>query len=186
MTGIETIAFGVLWLVLAALTVLVLILYRQVEKTLVKGLQSPGLPVGSIAPPVDVLGAGKTRTIQVPPEGDQLLIFASTTCDSCEKLIAEITRPGYEPPAPALVLVVGEGFDRFAAEPESDVQLEWLANPADMTHSYRVNVVPTAYLIRDGRIAAMTTDPTAAGLRTLNAVPELQELTVVNVAGTSI
>src|SRR5205807_841192 len=89
MNTTEMAVFVGLWLVLFSLALLVLLMYRQVEKAYSAGSfgRSAGLLPGVEFPGIEVIVAEGMTTLSFPTEGRIVVAFLSTTCDACRKLV---------------------------------------------------------------------------------------------------
>ena len=83
MSPAETAIIVALWIVLASLALLVLVLYRQLEKAYLRQ-QRPvdaGLAAGTEAPTIAVITGRSTGPLELPGDGSlSLLVFVTTAC----------------------------------------------------------------------------------------------------------
>lgn len=165
MTAMQTVVFGILWVTLVVLTLLVYVAFRQIGRAQQATLGAPAaLPVGSHAPPINVLD-GSAISPYSRDDPAYLLAFVSTTCAACARFMDAL---GNERPAvPLSVVVSGNGGERWERARSASVDVRWLALPADAPSLYRINVVPTIYLIEHGKVAAVSTDGSLDGVRRL-------------------
>lgn len=178
MNGFETAAFATLWLTLVVLAGLVVVVYKQISRAQTSQLENPtSLPIGELAPELGILENGEMRKLRYDSGSElQLLAFVTTTCSACRRLMEIFIHEGT--PVLTTVVVSGNEFREYA-DPESELlRVRWLINPADARDFYKVNIVPTIYAIRDGRIAAVTTEGSVAGITTALRQAEEIELSV--------
>jgi hypothetical protein len=165
MSPAETAIIVALWIVLASLALLVLVLYRQLEKAYLRQ-QRPvdaGLAAGTEAPTIAVITGRSTGPLELPGDGSlSLLVFVTTACPACAKLMP-LLRDG-SIGVPAIVLVSGDGFREYADLETPTFRAHWLVNLADADHLYGVSVVPTIYVLRGRTILARTIDGTRDGI----------------------
>lgn len=95
MIKIPVFLFVAQWALLAALGLLVVIMYRQLGRLLAGGGEAAALgpEVGSQAAALTYVRPGDQRARQLTPgDGQPLLVaFADPTCPSCEQLVAALT-----------------------------------------------------------------------------------------------
>jgi hypothetical protein len=165
-TGIETIAFGVLWLVAVLLAFLVLALYRQVDRAYALGESQDygGLPAGVEAPPIEIVGSRGIEPLTLDPDELTLLTFVTTTCDSCRGFIDVLGEGNGD--YRVIVLVNGEETREFRDLKET-VEMKWLAHPPDVVRSFGVAAVPQTYAVKAGRVVGSSSATSAAGVRGL-------------------
>jgi hypothetical protein len=165
MSPTETAIIIALWIVLAALALLVLVLYRQLEKAYLRQ-QRPvdaGLAAGTEAPEIAVVSGRSAGPLELPADGSMsLLVFVTTACPACAKLMPLLTDGAIG--VPAIVLISGEGFHEYADLETPTFRAHWLVNLADADHLYGVSVVPTIYVLRGQTILARTIDGTRDGI----------------------
>jgi hypothetical protein len=94
MIKIPVFLFVAQWALLAALGLLVVIMYRQLGRLLTSGGEAAtlGPEVGSQAAALTYARAGDQRARQLTPGGGEplLVAFADPTCPSCEQLVAAL------------------------------------------------------------------------------------------------
>jgi hypothetical protein len=157
MSTIEIIAFGTLWFVIVMLALLLLLLYRQVERAYERAAlgQAAGLPPGTEAPEIEVLTADGTETFGFPDDEElALLAFVSSDCAACDRLL-EALRLGVPQVNRTVIAARSESEDgeRFANLP-APLEVIWPAYPGSILHDYGVRVVPLCYLSRRNRVVA--------------------------------
>jgi hypothetical protein len=166
MSTLETAAFGVLWLLVMGLALLVLVLYRQLDRLIIRE-QTAGaslLPAGSLLPDLLVVGSRGLEALEPPDHQDfWLLGFVTTTCPACQTFLRELTLIPRD--FPSEVVVRGEQLDKEPQDPA--IKCRWIATPGDLQTYFGVTVVPTIYLVREKTIIAGTLDGSSTGLRRL-------------------
>jgi hypothetical protein len=161
-SSFELAAWLALWVLFGVLTFLIYVALRQIERAQRTALESPTtLQVGTMAPEIKVLDAGEMRRIS-HPEGEYLLAFVTTSCGACHGLMNWLA--DNELPLQTTVIVNGNDLDAYLASQHDGLKVVPLVNPADANHYYKVNVVPTVYLVRDGMVVGATTDGSEAGV----------------------
>lgn len=170
MSGLETAVWAALWLALLVLAVLVVAAFRQIERAHASQMESATmLPVGADAPEIGYLGAhGELVTLGAKDFREPgLLIFVSTTCGACQRLMDYlIAEP---PPLPATVLVSGHEYSDWTERGGVGLHVRWIATSADARSYYRVNVVPTIYALAGGVVTGASIDGSPRGLEALIA-----------------
>lgn len=149
MTNLELTGFVVLWLILAALTSLLALLYRQVERAYRKtaAIQAAGLLAGNVAPDLEVLTSAGVEPLALP-DTDEIAVVAFVTpeCDACRSLLAALADriSGVDR---ALALVHGETTPELRTAMDR-VEIHWLASPGDAVRDFGVTIVPLVYILR--------------------------------------
>jgi hypothetical protein len=173
---LETAAFGTLWLFAALLAVLVLILYRQLERAyqagttgvdaaLLPGVQAPDLEI--------VMPDGQLVPFEFPaPDQIGLLAFVSSDCDSCLTLMKAMRKFEVRLPGGVIALVNGEDDGRLRPFRTERTQVHWLAHPPDAIYRYGVNRVPLVYAVRGRTVLASAHIASAKGVEDLLAEAE--------------
>jgi hypothetical protein len=156
MSGIELVAFGVLWAVLVGLAALVLVLYRQVERAYAASARGApgGLSPGTEAPGLEVLQGTEIVEWHVPDDDRiRVLAFVTTTCEACVRLLRALTdlerREGVQP----VVLVQGEAQGEMAALMR-ELETVWIAHPPEVVTNYGITIYPLVYVVRGRTVLA--------------------------------
>lgn len=171
MNALETTAFGVLWVMLLGLALLVLVLYRQVEKAYRQGtseVAGEALAAGTAAPDLEVIRDGEMTNLDLPDEGLILLAFVSDGCEACAAFISDLNGDNF-PAVKTMLLATGANLPELDRVDESRVAIRTVVSPADVKESYRVSAVPMLYLVRDTVIIGASHDGSPDGVRALLA-----------------
>jgi hypothetical protein len=165
MSGFESTVFVVLWALVLLLALLVLVLYRQLDRLIVREQAGTAtlLPAGSTLPDLLVVMGDDLDTIDPPSRGVWLLGFVTTTCGACQTFLRELA--GTERDFPSIVVVRGQELENEPQDPT--IQCRWIANPGDLPTYFGVSVVPTLYLLRDKTVLAATIDGSSLGIQRL-------------------
>ena len=177
------VSYVALWLLLLAMGVLVLLLYRHfglMALGTLEGGQRDGLPVGAVAPPISgVTAAGEEATWEPRREQPQLLLFAAPDCEGCAKVLPAVNRlaatNGRGVGVTALVPGRPEEAARLAAKfaPRFPCLAE---DGRGAFERYRVRVSPFAFVVGgDGRVLAKGLCSDEGRLRDLLAAGGLDE-----------
>lgn len=98
MSAAFLVSYGVLWFLVLALTVLLLLLYRQMGEMYLgtrEGRSRDGIAVGHRAPEFTLLDQHGER-VSVPGGSPSLIIFGLPTCGPCRKLMPELATFAHE------------------------------------------------------------------------------------------
>lgn len=169
MSSIEMVAFGILWVIALVLGGLLLLLYRQVEKAYRQDqqVQTGGLLPGVEAPALEVISDEGNVPLQLPLPGElALIVFMTTTCDACAKLLPVLADDRVTD-ARVIALVSGGRTSDVAMPTSPRVELLWLAHPPDATKRYGATVAPFLYVVRGRTILASKTTATREGVAEL-------------------
>lgn len=150
---VSTVAF---WL--AVLTVLVLVLVRQVAVLTVRGNNGPGYMDGP--GPLDGIAVGahaSQEAMALLPEtakGRALVILTSSTCGPCRELVADL--PTLKLSVPTVLLLPGP---TSTADPMAELVPPWIRVVRDpdahrAATELQVNRTPYVFLFDDGRVTA--------------------------------
>jgi hypothetical protein len=168
MNGLETIAFGTLWCVLLTLGALVLLLYRQVDRSYAAALTGArgALSLGAITPEIEIV-RGTTITGWRLPDDDKVRVvaFLSTSCQACERLARTLAKRSDELPQ-TVALIVGEDRGEFHAL-SSGVEKIWIAHPPEAVRAFGVTTYPLVYVLRGRTVLASKNVTTAGGVERL-------------------
>jgi hypothetical protein len=165
MSGFESTVFVVLWALVILLAMLVLVLYRQLDRLIVREQSGSAtlLPAGSTLPDMLVVMGDHLDTLDAPSRGIWLLGFVTTTCGACQTFLRELAAT--ERDFPSVVIVRGQELENEPQDPA--IQCRWIANPGDLQTFFGVSVVPTLYLLRDRTVLASTIDGSSLGIQRL-------------------
>lgn len=155
MNGIELVAFGALWCIFAALTALVALLYRQVERAYQRSaaVQAAGIVAGNEIPDLEVATETGVEPLEHSPDGSlAIMAFVTPECDACKALLGDL-KVGFDGVDRILVLVNGETSGALR-EAVRDLEILWLAHPNDAVRHYGVTVVPLVYVVRGRMVLA--------------------------------
>jgi hypothetical protein len=150
MIKIPAFLFVAQWALLAALGLLVVIMYRQLGRLLTGGREAAALgpEVGGQAAALAYVRPGDQRARQLTPgDGQPLLVaFADPTCPSCEQLVAalgELSAAGQLSALRTLVLISDPPSYLQISDVFSATELE-VGRPAerDGLDAYRVSATP--------------------------------------------
>ncbi|HEV7564739.1 MAG TPA: hypothetical protein VGO31_02120 [Microbacteriaceae bacterium] len=164
MSGAENITFAALWLLVGFLGLLVLVLYKQLDRLILRE-DTAGvslLPTGSEMPDLQVLGAHGIELLEIPDHSSVwALAFVTTTCGACANFLRELQAIRRD--FPTVVVVRGESLKDEPDDPQ--ITCRWIAMPGDLPELFAVTVVPTIYVLKDRTILAGTVDGSAVGVR---------------------
>lgn len=167
MSSIEIAMFTVLWVLALALLILVVSLYRLVDKAYSGSGSadlSSALPTGSVISEIDVLGPTGATRLDVSTKARTLLVFAKSQCAGCESLVPALREFGGD----AIVLLLeGERYPRHGSELPSNVAVAALAYPEDTSRELGVLSVPLVYALDEGNVMAVGSPTTKPGLDAL-------------------
>ncbi|MCP9486399.1 MAG: hypothetical protein MSC30_11100 [Gaiellaceae bacterium MAG52_C11] len=170
MTEIELIAYGTLWTLLVLLGVLVLVLYRQLEKAYAaRAEQAPAITAGSPAPAIEVVSPAGVEIYNFPKVRSRVLAtFVSPSCNDCRKLLLLLREhfSGEE----VVVFSSGEWSDGFSGAVDG-FALRDLAHTWDAARVYGLSVFPTTFAIEDGKVMGHTTQASLSAIRELLEAP---------------
>jgi thiol-disulfide isomerase/thioredoxin len=126
------------------------------------------LAPGSAAPDVPGLDLGA---------GPSALVFYKVTCPVCQMTAPKLQ--AFERAYPGRLVGIGqdpeEALERFGEEFDLDIAHEADPAPYPLSSAYGVRVVPTVFLVRDGRVLDVVESWDRDGLNELSA--RLAELT---------
>jgi hypothetical protein len=169
MTTQQTIVIAIMWLLVAGLFVLVLLLYRSVDRAYGQAsrIRQGGLLPGAEAPPVEILtGAGIDFLAPPAVDSEYLLGFVSGDCRECTELLMTLLDDD-APALPAtLVIVDGKGFD-VSVPDGSPIAIHPAAHPPDIQRGYGLTTLPMLYVMRNWTVLAVgtaVTEPQIAAL----------------------
>lgn len=155
------VSYGVLWVLVIVLSVLLLLVYRHfgmMALGTIQGVQRDGIPVGDKAP--DITATTDTaRQVVLKPGSSKpaLVVFASPDCEPCTVVLPYLNNLYGKESAPELmVLVPGPAETAERMNAEHRLLFECLAEDGSGAFdAYRVRVTPFAFVVGpDGRILA--------------------------------
>lgn len=154
MSTATTVGFAVLWIVTATLLLLVLILYRQVEKAYRFANEDAGasLAPGSSFPTIEVLHEGLEKRLDINQEGEVVAAFVSTSCPACAHLLNDLIRKPVN--APVRVFVHGAGYEEYRDRSNGQISMHWLAHPPDAAQDVGISVYPQVFVVIDGLVTS--------------------------------
>jgi thiol-disulfide isomerase/thioredoxin len=185
MPGIFVASYVALWILVVALAVLVVLMYRHfgmMSMGTLEGVQRDGLPLGTQAPSIGGITADGTDRAWEPKTGrPQLLLFAAPDCEPCATVMPIVNRMATSP--------AGQNLDFSAVVPGPKaevVRMTHLYNPPYLTiaedgsgafNRFRVRVTPFGFIIgADGRVLAKGLCGDASRLKDLFSAAGLQDL----------
>lgn len=185
MPGIFVASYVALWILVVALAVLVVLMYRHfgmMSMGTLEGVQRDGLPVGTQAPTIGGITADGTDKAWEPKTGrPQLLLFAAPDCEPCATVMPIVNKMAKSP--------AGQNVDFSAIVPGPKaevVRMTHLYNPPFLTmaedgsgafNRFRVRVTPFGFIIgADGRVLAKGLCGDASRLKDLFNAAGLKEL----------
>jgi methylamine dehydrogenase accessory protein MauD len=157
MSDLLGVTYVLLWVVVIALTFLVLVLYRQVGEMYLGGKQGrtrDGILIGSRVPAFHA-DDQQLRVAELPLSRPTVLVFAMPDCSPCRALMPDLARfaRSHERDL-ATVVVAGpdrEQNERFASELGPDVPVLQQLGLA-ITTKYRVRSTPFAFYLDEAGV----------------------------------
>jgi methylamine dehydrogenase accessory protein MauD len=153
MEGIWLVSFIVLWIIVIAEAVLILLLYRQLGILYLgtaSGVSRDGLTVGTTAPEFSLPDAnGQAHTLSSLRGRNVLLLFGSTHCDPCRRLLPGLEEFAGRDGRDFQVLWLNQGTMEETREflLETGTDLTMLTFRDGLNDAYRVRVTPFLYMI---------------------------------------
>ena len=178
------VSYAALWLLLLAVGVLVLLLYRHfgvMSLGTLEGVQRDGLPIGSVAPPISgVTADGQDAGWQPKPGQPQLLLFAAPDCEPCAKVLPAVNRLARATDGGQLgiaAVVPGQRDEAARLAAKFRPRFPCLAEDGGGAFGrYRVRASPFAFVVGgDGRVLAKGLCSDEGRLRDLLAAGGLEE-----------
>lgn len=170
MSTTTIVAFSALWFVLIVLALLVLLLYRQVERAYLRGNQGAQLAVGSRMPPIEVaMKTGVSRYDYPQDPVTTYAVVATTKCEDCISVLESL--PGLVPKERMTLFTAGEWNPRFRSA-ATGYAVHALGHPPDAERALGISGYPTIIAIRDGRVVASTGDHSHSRLAAFVAAAE--------------
>lgn len=157
------VSYVALWLLLLAIGVLLLLLYRHfgvMSLGTLEGVQRDGLPVGAAAPPMGGVTAAGEEAGWEPRRGAlDLLLFVSPDCGPCETLLPVVNRLAADPAVGRLrVTAIAPGPRETIARLDDKYRPTYRSFAEDGSGAFarfRVRVTPFAFVVgADGRVLA--------------------------------
>jgi hypothetical protein len=153
------VSYGVLWVLVIVLSVLLLLVYRHfgmMALGTIQGVQRDGIPVGEGAPDITATTpSGRELVLKPGSSGPALVVFASPDCEPCSVVLPYLNNFIGRESAPELITLVpgpAATADRLAA----DYRLIYECYAEDGSgafDTYRVRVTPFAFVVgRDGTV----------------------------------
>jgi hypothetical protein len=186
------VSYGVLWVLVIVLSVLLLLVYRHfgmMSLGTIQGVQRDGIPVGDTAPDITATSpSGREVVLRPGASGPSLLVFASPECEPCAVVLPYLNNFVGRESAPELITLV-PGPATTAASMADDYRLIYECFAEDGSgafDAYRVRVTPFAFVVgNDGRVLAkglcseplMLRDLLAAAGLDADVVPETLPMT---------
>lgn len=163
----ESVAFVVLWVVAIGLFVLVLSLYRMIDRAYSGSGSSAtanALKPGTAIPAIEVLTPEGIRELEPSPSERSLLVFARSDCQGCE-MLAEGLR---ESDVDATVLLIdGAKYPSSGPPLPSYVRVVALAYPQDTPREFGVVTVPLVFALHGQTVLAAGSPTSERGISAL-------------------
>lgn len=164
------VAFLALWFVLIVLALLVLLLYRQFERTYLGSNQGASLAPGSRLPPVEVATEAGLWVLELPPmSATTYAVVATTKCEDCLRILENL--PSLVSRERITLFTAGEWNPRFREAARGYVAYA-LGHPPDAERALGISGYPTTIAVRDGRVVGSTGDHSHARLAGFVAAAE--------------
>lgn len=166
MSALETSTFTILWAFLVFVAFLVVVGFRQIERAQRSALPAPTtLGIGERPPEIHIIGDSGIEQLE-HGKAPYLLAFLSPGCGACKSTMEHLLAT--ELPLRTVAVVTAPGKSDYAdAVPPPNMSVRWIANPADARVYYKINVVPTLYVLRDGEVLAASNDGSSRGIERL-------------------
>jgi hypothetical protein len=153
------VSYGVLWVLVVVLSVLLLLVYRHfgmMALGTIQGVQRDGIPVGDDAPDITATTpAGQELVLRPGASGPALVVFASPDCEPCSVVLPYLNNFVGRDSAPELMTLV-PGPATTADRMTADHRLLYDCYAEDGSgafDAYRVRVTPFAFVVgADGRV----------------------------------
>jgi thiol-disulfide isomerase/thioredoxin len=155
------VSYGVLWVLVIVLSILLLLVYRHfgmMALGTIQGVQRDGIPIGESAPDITATTpSGRELVLKPGSEGPSLVLFASPECEPCAVVLPYLNNFVGRASAPELMTVV-PGPAAVAERMGADHKLIYECYAEDGSgafDAYRVRVTPFAFVVgSDGRVLA--------------------------------
>ena len=188
MSTLFYVSYAALWLLLLAMGVLLLLLYRHfgmMSLGTLEGVQRDGLPIGSLAPAISGVTAEGKDTAWEPRRGQpQLLLFAAPDCEPCATItpiLSQLARTTADGGLGIAAVVPGprDEVARFVARHHPPFPC--LAEDGSGAFPrFRVRVTPFGFVIgTDGRVLAKGLCGDAGRLQGLLEAADLRDVAAV-------
>lgn len=183
MTTPWIIAFVALWALVMVLGVLVLGTLRRLAPVLERAdlsrsdaaeLVSPGgLPIGATVPEFSVFRADRAPFTEKSLEGSKtIVLFLSSSCQPCERLVADLRDGDVPDLGVALVVVTDDPDHADALDRAADVTV-LAQDDRSLAHVFESKATPHAFVVDEARRVVATGTPNDwGGLRQLLARAE--------------
>jgi AhpC/TSA family len=176
------VSYGVLWVLVIVLSVLLLLVYRHfgmMALGTIQGVQRDGIPVGDAAPDITATRPSGGETVLRPgSSGPALVVFASPDCEPCAVVLPYLNNFVGRSSAPEVITVVpGPATTAERMSDEYRLIYECFAEDGSGAFdAYRVRVTPFAFVVgSDGRVLAKGLCSEPLMLRDLLAAAGLDE-----------
>jgi AhpC/TSA family len=176
------VSYGVLWVLVIVLSILLLLVYRHfgmMALGTIQGVQRDGIPVGDSAPDITATRpSGREVVLRPGTSGPSLVVFASPDCEPCAIVLPYLNNFVGRKSAPEVLTVV-PGPAATAERMSEDYRLVYECFAEDGSgafDAYRVRVTPFAFVVgADGRVLAKGLCSEPLMLRDLLAAAGLDE-----------
>jgi hypothetical protein len=168
----QTVVAATLWVVVLALLLLVLLLYRHVDHAYSgrSGFsRTAGLMPGVEVPPIEIVGKEGISVLRLPgeDEGPYLLAFVSAECAGCVSLLKTLGKEQAFAGTAIAILVQPVPIGHPIPDPPANVQMHGAASPADIRRHFGITFVPLVYVMRGTTVLAAGGGATEKGLKEL-------------------
>lgn len=172
MTAGQTVVAATLWIVVLALMVLVLLLYRHVDHAYSgrSGFsRTAGLMPGVEVPPIEIVGKEGASVLRLPDvdEGRYLLAFVSAECAGCLSLLKILGEEKAFGGVAIAILVQPVPIGHPIPEVPPNVRMHGAASPADIRRHFGITFVPLVYVMSGPTVLAAGGGATEAELKEL-------------------
>jgi hypothetical protein len=179
------VSYGVLWVLVVVLAVLLLLVYRHfgmMALGTIQGVQRDGIPVGDDAPDITATTpAGRELVLKPGSSGPAFIVFASPDCEPCSVVLPYLNHFVGRDSAPELLTLV-PGPPSTAEHMSDELRLLYECYAEDGSgafDAYRVRVTPFAFVVgSDGRVLSKGLCSEPVMVRDLLAAAGLDERVV--------
>lgn len=161
MSGFLLVSYVALWILMLAMAVLLLLLYRHfgmMSMGTLEGVQRDGLPVGAVAPAISGITADGVDTGWKPTsDRPQVLLFAAPDCEPCANVMPHVNQLAQSGANIGVAAIVpGPKAEAIAMRERYHSPFLTLAEDGSGAFGrYRVRVTPFGFVIGpDGRVMA--------------------------------
>jgi len=161
------VSYGVLWVVVFGLAILVILLYRHfglASLGTLDGVQRDGISIGELAPELTGVSSENRPFVWEPPASSSVLLFATLGCEPCARVLPAFQLLSTTLPDLDLMVVVS-GTSKTAQElaAKFNLRVPCIADDGSDTRTqFRVRVTPFAFVIgpdRRVRAKGLCSDP---------------------------